>query len=67
MKLVVSVLDLDTGESDAYDVSDFQEMANTMVSTAKDITEGVVTVYDDDRECSLIIRLEVRDGVLMEG
>lgn len=67
MKLVVSVLDLDTGESDAYDVSDFQEMANTMVSTAKDITEGVVTVYDDDRECSLIIRLEVRDGILMEG
>ena len=67
MKLVVSVLDLDTGESDAYDVSDFQEMANTMVSTAKDITEGVVTVYDDDLECSLIIRLEVRDGILMEG
>lgn len=67
MKLVVSVLNLDTGESDAYDVSDFQEMANTMVSTAKDVTEGVVTVYDDDRECSLIIRLEVRDGILMEG
>ena len=67
MRLVVSVLNLDTGESDAYDVSDFQEMANTMVSMAKDITEGVVTVYDDDLECSLIIRLEVRDGILMEG
>ncbi len=66
MKLVVSVLNLDTGESDAYDVDTFQEMANIMISMSKDITEGVVTVYDDDLECSLIIRLEVRDGILME-
>lgn len=66
MQLVVSVINFETGESDAYDVDTFQEMANTTISMSKDVTEGVVTVHDDDLMCSLIIRLEVRDGKLME-